>query len=69
MLVAIRHEAFDRASLMREKCHHGAECKWCGQGARWFYWWVADDSPTTDPRYGIQLDPFCSVDCYRTYNA
>ena len=67
MATQITHDGFARTSLVREKCHDGAECKWCGQNARWFYYWNRDDRP--GPRYGTQLDPFCSVDCYRTYNS
>ena len=68
MATQIARDGFARAILMRERCHAGAECKWCGQPARWFYYWTKDSS-NPQPRYGRVLDPFCSVSCYRPYNA
>ena len=70
MAITIRHDGFARASLMREKCPAGEKCKWCGQAAKWAYYWRADDnlSPLT-ARYGVTSYPFCGIDCYRTYNA
>ena len=46
---------------------HNLECKWCEQHARFYYYW--DDDQRLGPRYSRNLDPFCSVNCYRTYNS
>jgi len=68
MATQIAHDSFGRASLMRERCHKGAECDWCGQPARWFYYWARDGFQSLGPtRYGETLRPFCSVGCYRAY--
>ena len=67
MATQIARDPFGRASLMRERCHKGAECDWCGQPARWFYYWKQDSVYRTGPPYGVTLRPFCSVGCYRAY--
>ncbi len=69
MATQISHDPFARSSLMREPVlrQHNLECKWCGQRARFFYYWDADDR--LGPRYGRNLDPFCTVGCYRSFNS
>ncbi len=73
MATQIAHNGFAKAALMREKCHKEAECTWCGQQARWFYFWEGDDNLAgRGQRHGIGrygLRPFCSVACYRTFNS
>ena len=55
---------------MRERCGPRLDCAWCGQTARFHYYWDRDDrSARHGPAYGKQLKAFCSVSCFRTYNA
>ena len=67
MATQILHDPFARVSLMREKCSAGLTCKWCGQAARWSYYYSSDAIYLSPHRYG-SLKTFCSVGCYRIYN-
>jgi hypothetical protein len=70
--VQVSRDPFARADFMREKCDKGQECAWCGQPARFSYYWQGD-SVYRSARIGGSLQfeakVFCSVDCYRTYNS
>jgi hypothetical protein len=63
----IERDPFARASLMREKCEQGKECAWCGQPARFVYYWE-QDSVARSTRFA-QAKPFCSVSCFRDYHS
>jgi len=70
MATQVRRDPFTRADLMRERCHKGAGCVWCGQPARWFYYWESDSIYRHRGHpYGHTLRPFCSVGCYRSYSS
>ena len=64
MAVQIQRDSFGRATLMRERAEPGQTCAWCGQPARFAYYWEPDSLRFV--RRGT-LPSFCSVDCYRTY--
>ena len=63
MKTQIARDSFARMSLMREKCDANKECAWCGQRAKWHYFW--EDDSSRGPQG--QLKAFCSVSCFRTY--
>jgi hypothetical protein len=65
--IEIARDPFARSTLMRavDKHGHGA-CKWCGQGARFIYWWEKDGVSATTAT--APQDRFCSIGCYRTYS-
>ena len=72
MATQITREPFARATLMREPVlrQHSLECTWCGQRARFYYYWERDSAYS---RKGNRVNlasadkPFCSIGCYRTY--
>ncbi len=59
----INRDPFARMTLMRQKLTTQCECAWCGQPARFNYYWESDCSRGPQG----QLKPFCSVGCFRTY--
>ena len=62
----IARDPFARADLVRERIDGPAECRWCGQPARFRYWWEND---RMGARFVVrQASPFCSVGCYRDYH-
>ena len=61
--VQINRDSFARESLMRAIDEQG-ECRWCGQPARYYYFWESDNY-----RRGRMDGPFCSVGCYRTHQS
>ena len=65
MPVQINRDPFARATLYRDRAAPKAECAWCGQPARFVYYWESDALLRRSPMQ--LLHPFCSVDCYRTY--
>jgi hypothetical protein len=64
--VQLRRDPFARATLMREKCGRHDTCTWCGNPARWIYYWESD-SLRTVPRFKEDARPFCSISCWETY--
>lgn len=65
MAIQVKRDSFARATLMRDKAPANTSCNWCGQPAKWFYYWESDSSyqcPAPSPKV------FCSVGCYRIYN-
>jgi len=64
--VQISRDPFARASLMRIRVDASdrQSCAWCGQPARFRYYWEAD---SIQPRTPTPSVPFCSVGCYRAY--
>lgn len=64
----INRDPFARASLMRvtlEKVDR-RDCSWCGQPARFRYFWEGDASRSRPPT-GYHDPQFCSIGCWRTY--
>lgn len=59
----ISHDPFGRFSIMRRKAPEGAQCKWCGQKAKYEYGTERDDRGRTDwdGKY------FCSLGCRKSY--
>lgn len=66
--VQLRRDSFARATLMRQKCiaYPKQTCTWCGQPAKWIYYWE-QDSINTRPRDLDGTRPFCSIGCWETY--
>lgn len=63
--VSINRDPFGRASLMRERVTDKCECAWCGQTAKFRYYWEGD---SVQRRRYVDAKPFCSVGCWRDYN-
>ena len=63
--VQIARDPFARASLMRIRVEGVDVCAWCGQPARFVYWWESDGSRPFVPEH---RPAFCGVDCYRAYD-
>lgn len=66
MPAQINRDPFARATLYRDRAVRGVECAWCGQPARFVYYWEPDDRASRLVDVGC-LRSFCSVGCYRTY--
>ncbi len=68
----IARDPFARATLIRrsEPSVFGVPCTWCGQvrksGVMFTYAWVED---SINRQWWTPDKPFCSVDCWRTYNS
>ena len=65
MAVQIQRDAFARCTLMRDHIIGKHDCAFCGQPARFVYWWEADRIYAA-PR-PLALNAFCSVGCFRAY--
>lgn len=64
--VQLRRDPFARVTLMREKCLIHDTCTWCGNPAKWIYYWD-QDGLRTYPRLKVHAKPFCSISCWETY--
>lgn len=66
MATEIRHDAFARFSVVRERLpYNNAECASCGQRARFMYGTVSDGD--LRGRIGWAQGRFCSIGCARSY--
>jgi hypothetical protein len=68
----LSHDAFARHELVKD-APQPTDCTWCGRrdrsGRSWVFYYRADDQlGTVHPRY-TNLKRFCSVSCFRTFNA
>ena len=68
--VQINRDPFARASLMRQtvQTYNGQklECAWCGQPAKFRYFWRSDSSNDLGSR---SFKVFCSISCWRSYES
>ena len=65
--VQIERDPFARATLLREKCAKGQSCAWCGQNAKFHYYWEQDSiRPSTA---FVRSKVFCSIGCFKTYQS
>lgn len=64
--VQLRRDPFARATLYREKLDPWDQCMWCGNPARWIYYWE-QDRLRTYPKNKADAKPFCSISCWETY--
>ena len=68
-MVQIRRDPFARSTLMRGKCQPQSKCNWCGQPAKFHYWWENDSSSPNGNRAWTQgIRPFCSIGCWEAYH-
>jgi len=67
MTTQIERDPFARATLMRKTVPKDCrgECDWCGQPAKYQYFWVLD-SALRPPKY-VGRNQFCSKSCYKAY--
>jgi len=63
--VQIQRDAFARQSLLRTTELGAGRCRNCGNDARFYYGWMQDAVNASVAWDG----PFCSVVCYRSYQA
>jgi hypothetical protein len=72
MAVSIVRDPFARATLERVTLRHydgvgRVVCVWCGQPARFIYYWNEDSDKARDiDRKQDDAHPVCSIGCYRT---